>query len=419
VVAASRQTLPSVVNISTERLVPVVDPFHAYFAEFFGRQPPIRKEAVPLGSGVIIDRCGLILTNYHVVYRGTRLSVRLADGSLYPADRLAVDPANDLALLLIRAPAAGPEFQPVAFGIPDDLLLGETLIAVGNPFGLENTVSVGVLSARNRTLAEGDHVFNDILQTDAAINPGNSGGPLVNGDGQLVGINLAIRRDAEGIGFAIPLRRIEAVLASWLRPERVATAWCGLLPETTLTDLRHTRAAIARVTPGGPAAAAGLTAGDVVLRANGTPVTRAIELSRLLWRLRRGDRLQLDLADGRRVSFTLPEMPDDVLIRERLGMELQELTPTLLRAMNLPANLASRGLVLSSLAADCPAAALGAQRGDLLLAANDGPITSLGDFAQALRRASRDGGLHLTLLKIQVRNGQALARQYSISIPFP
>jgi len=173
-VRAVRRVLPAVVNIGTESIIRVSDPFESFFNEFFGTYR-YYKQSIPLGSGVIIDAAGLVLTNYHVVRRASKLQVRLWDGAQCSAVPIALDETNDLALLRLNVDGAQKKpFTAIRFAIPDDLLLGETVAAVGNPFGLEHSVSAGVLSARNRNWEEGNVVFHDILQTDAAINPGNS-----------------------------------------------------------------------------------------------------------------------------------------------------------------------------------------------------------------------------------------------------
>lgn len=418
VVMAAQKVLPSVVNIGTEELVQVVDSFNPFFNEFFKTNPRIVKESIPLGSGVVVDERGLVLTNYHVVRRASRIFVRTADGTVCPAIPLAGDPGNDLALLRIT-PADGqkpPVFVPVEFAVPDDLLLGETLVAVGNPFGLENSVSVGVLSARNRTLSEGDRVFHDIIQTDAAVNPGNSGGPLINADGQLVGLNLAIRRDAEGIGFAIPMRRIENVLSRWLLPSRFSTATCGFVPATQVMPDGSMQMTATAIEPDGPAAKAGLAENAVVAKINGAPVRRAFDAGRLLWPLKTGDRVELTLADGKTVAFALTDMTAENLLRQRLGLQLQELTPALVKALRLPERIAGNGLVVSAVDDQSPLTELGVQRGDLLMVANGEEIHSADRLAKIVGATAAGAKIDLGLLKIQSRNGQILARQYSISI---
>ena len=242
VVEVVAEVLPSVVNIGTEKMVKVryTDPsrrvrgdlFDQFFSDFFG---PPRKEGYrrsnSLGSGVIIDPRGYILTNYHVIERASIIRVTLSDESKYEAVFLAGDEINDLAL--IKIDPAKP-LKAVMFGKDDDLMLGETVIVLGNPFGLAQTVTVGVLSAKNREARyEGEILYSDILQTDAAVNPGSSGGPLVNIDGEVIGINVAIYREAQNIGFAVPIKRVKALLAHWMTPRIISKTWPGFDAEDT------------------------------------------------------------------------------------------------------------------------------------------------------------------------------------------
>ncbi|MBN2452238.1 MAG: trypsin-like peptidase domain-containing protein [Lentisphaeria bacterium] len=336
--------MPSVINISTERVVRVADPFESFFNNFFAPHFRTLTESIPLGSGILVDDTGLALTNYHVIQRASSVLVRLWNGEVHGASVVAYDVDNDLCLLSLELEPDAAPLQAVGFALPDDLYLGETVVAVGNPFGLEHSVAQGVLSARNRSLREGDVVFNDILQTDAAINPGNSGGPLINLDGDLIGINLAIRRDAEGIGFAIPLRRIEGVLSRWLAPRCFSDGYCGFFTETVV-DAEGVRATVAEVWEDSPAARAGLKPGDVVLECADRKVSRAVDVGRILFRLRPGETLRLKLADGRRLTLPIELMPAEVLIRRRLGVRVQPLTQALRQALGLPDDL--KGLAIS------------------------------------------------------------------------
>jgi S1-C subfamily serine protease len=229
-VEAVKKVLPSVVNIATEEVVPIRDPMENLFREFFdpyyrGRQP---NTQFSLGSGVVIDEEGYIVTNFHVVGRARRVWVRLHDGREFEADKVAVSPSTDVALIRIRA-KAGEKFAAIRFAADDDLLLGETVLALGNPFGLGGSVSKGILSSKTRRPPTDSEPMDlaDWLQTDAAINPGNSGGPLVNLNGELIGINVAVLNQAQGIGFAIPVRRVSEKLG-----EIYSRNWmgCGSAP---------------------------------------------------------------------------------------------------------------------------------------------------------------------------------------------
>ncbi len=415
-VRAVATVMPAVVNISTEQVVRVVDPFDAFFNDFFGRHSHYYKESIPLGSGVIIDEAGLVLTNKHVLNRASRIKVRLWNGEMHFANPIASDAANDLALLQIQpaeTDGKAMKFTAVEFAAPDDLLLGETVVAVGNPFGLEHSVSAGVLSARNRRFEDSGVVFQDILQTDAAINPGNSGGPLINLNGELIGINLAIRRDAEGIGFAIPVKRIEEVLAAWLIPEFFANAACGLIPGTQVKDSRMSAFA-ARVEPGSPAAVAGLRTGDALTAVNGCPVARAIDIGRAIWRLTAADKLLVATGGDKPVEIVVGRLDADTLIRRRLGIQVQELTPALQQALGLPQDI--RGMIISEVAESSDMAAAGVRRGDILYRLGEVDINATADILRVLDGLGFGNVVPAFLVVSQRIRGRGILRRVALNI---
>ena len=246
VVKAVSKALPSVVNIRTETVQEVRDPFAELFSDFWNpyyRQPrqDVRRS---LGSGVVIHEDGYIVTNDHVVRRATKIRVKFANGQEYEADRVAYDQRSDLALLRILLPKGSKtRFTPVPFARDDDLLLGETVIALGNPFGLGGSVSRGILSSRARQVPQAGEILDmaNWLQTDAAITPGNSGGPLINLNSELIGINVAIHREGQGIGFAIPIARVNETLGKFFTPEHLLEPELGVegegvLPGSELPD---------------------------------------------------------------------------------------------------------------------------------------------------------------------------------------
>jgi serine protease Do len=350
-VKAVNRALPWVVNIGTQQVMRVNDPFDLFFNQFFNPHYQ-RREVVtkffPLGSGVIVDPAGLVITNYHVVQRAGSIEVRLWNGKSYPAVLVGYDQPNDLCLLRLEGEFAATEALTSAnFARSEDLLLGETVISIGNPFGLEHSVSMGVLSAFNRSLSEGNVSFSDIIQTDAAINPGNSGGPLINLDGDLIGINLAIRQDAQGIGFAIPLARIELFLSYWLRPEHFSNCYLGLQPGEMLSPGSQKGLCLPQLLEDSPLRKAGLVQGDEIVAVDGYPVARQVDFARRIWRVNALQRVEITLADGRKSHLEAEPMPDALLIKTRLGISVQKLTPPLRQAMGFTEDIS--GLAISEL----------------------------------------------------------------------
>ncbi|MFA6928906.1 MAG: trypsin-like peptidase domain-containing protein [Lentisphaeria bacterium] len=350
-VKAVNRALPWVVNIGTQQVSRVNDPFDLFFNQFFNphyqRQEVVTK-FFPLGSGVIVDPAGLVITNYHVVQRAGSIEIRLWNGKSYQAVLVGYDQPNDLCLLRLTGDFSGSEALTSAnFARSEDLLLGETVISIGNPFGLEHSVSSGVLSAFNRSLSEGSISFSDIIQTDAAINPGNSGGPLINLDGDLIGINLAIRQDAQGIGFAIPLARIEHFLSYWLRPNHFSNCYLGLQPGEILSPGTRNGLCLPQILENSPLTKAGLLKGDEIVAVNGQPIARQVDFGRAIWFVKAADPIEFTLAGGRKVRVTPEVMPDTMLIRTRLGISVQKLTPALRQAMGFADEI--NGLAISEL----------------------------------------------------------------------
>ena len=394
---AVQRVMPCVVNISTERLVQVADPFGQYFDEYFRSHGKVVRETIPLGSGVIVDPAGLVVTNYHVVQRASKVLVHPSSGRPRPATLVAADPVNDLALLRL-APAGDAPLDAVGFAKPDDLLLGETVVAVGSPFGLENSVAVGVLSARNRSFQAGDRTFNDILQTDAAINPGNSGGPLLNIEGVLIGINTAVDTRAEGIGFAIPINKARRVMHDLMSAGRVAPLWLGL--DLQDVDGRTAMALglrdaggvlVTAVFPGSPAAKAGIVPGDIVESINASPVRDRRDYLDILRNQTAGSALRLQvLREGGSVKLeATPEPFSDADARAMLE-----------RRWGFSAAQTAQGVVVRQARADGPAEFL--RQGDRITAVGSAEIRTMEDFLQAFRRERMSGQV---LLQV-VRNGK-------------
>jgi len=320
IVDAVQKVSPAVVNISLEyeirkRISPFSEFSNPLFDEFFkdffdpgfGRQ----YKRTSLGSGVIIDgQRGYILTNAHVVEKTGTVTITLNDEREYEAEIVGVDPDSDLAVLHIKANDPLPS---IAMGDSRDLLIGETVIAIGNPFGFSNTVTTGVISAANRSFRTKDRVFHDFIQTDASINPGNSGGPLLNINGELIGINTAIYAGAQGIGFAIPINKARRIIEDLIAHGEVIDAWLGLWVQDLDSSLANyynipnkQGVLISGVDPDSPAREAGLREGDVILAIDGRKVVSIEDYQARLRNYGVKDRLTLSIwAQGQKRDIHL------------------------------------------------------------------------------------------------------------------
>jgi S1-C subfamily serine protease len=400
VVVAAERSRGAVVNVSAEELVqvrvptPGADMGQLLFEEFFG-QPRFRSgyAVTSLGSGVIVSPEGHVLTNAHVVERGARYRVQLLDGRELPARVLGTDPASDLAVLRVETKERLPF---LAAGHSDDLMIGETVIAIGNPFGLAHTVTAGVVSALHRKVGDPRRPLFDMIQTDASINPGNSGGPLVNIQGQLVGVNTAIIGDRNaGIGFAIPIDRALRVAEDLIRHGEVREGWTGIAvkDQPVASDLiggDRVRVQVTAVEAGSPAAGAGVRKGDVVESVGDAPVESAAE-----YRFRIRDvpvggtaRLVLSRGDVRvPVSVRTVELSTDgaeSVVLQRVGMALGE-------------EKVRGGTVVTvrSVRRDGAAAKAGLQAGDWIREVNSLEVSSLAEWRKGAVQARQAGRLVL------------------------
>ena len=390
---------PAVVFIGTEQ---VVDrrmrgsPLEELLLGEGGRQQ--RQMVQSLGSGVIIDPGGTIVTNDHVIRGASAVHVVLADGRQLEAEVVGADAQNDLAVLRVASRSPLPAAR---LGTSSDLMIGETVVAIGSPFGLTRTVTSGVLSAVGRSFKANDQLYIDFLQTDAAINPGNSGGPLLNLDGEVIGINTAIFSGAQGIGFAIPVDKVRRIVQELKSFGKVRPAWVGI-NAVDLTSSAARRIAWERtdgvvvesVDEGSPAAAAGVKPGDLVAELGGTPVQDADEFQARLRGYPAKAAMPLVLwRDGQKVAVTLtpvefPSQQADAFAWERLGLRLAP----------------SRGtLAVSAVRAQSQAEAFGIDRGDLIVRLNNVALDSLATFREALISA-RHGRSVLLVVRRAGRN---------------
>ncbi|MEH2401662.1 MAG: HhoA/HhoB/HtrA family serine endopeptidase [Nostoc sp.] len=319
VTAAVNRVGTAVVRIDTERTITRrVDPsfedpfFRRFFGDGFSQQMPSEQQLRGLGSGFILDKSGLVLTNAHVVDKADKVTVRLKDGRTFEGKVQGIDEVTDLAVVKINA---GNDLPVAPLGSSNNVQVGDWAIAVGNPLGFDNTVTLGIVSTLKRSSAQvgiSDKRL-DFIQTDAAINPGNSGGPLLNGQGEVIGINTAIRPDAMGIGFAIPIDKAKAIAVQLQRDGKVAHPYLGVQMLTLTPDLAKENNTdpnspiqipevngvfVMRVVPNSPAASAGIRRGDVILQVDGKAITSAEQLQNFVEDSRLGQVLQVKVQRG-------------------------------------------------------------------------------------------------------------------------
>jgi len=400
VVEVVEKVSPAVVNVSAESIVREVDPF---FGGLLG--PSRRRKTQSLGSGLIIDASGVVLTNAHVIEGASRIVVTTLDGRELEADVLGSDRDADLAVLKV----AGKNLPARALGKSGDLMIGETVVAIGNPFGLSHTVTTGVLSARGRAVPSegGQRTFTDFLQTDASINPGNSGGPLVDLAGDVIGINTAIISGANGIGFAIPADRAQRVVSDLLRFGELRTVWTGLRLQTIdaetaqASDLPVARGAlVTKVYPASPAARAGLHDGDAIVTVAGAPAASREDVLTAVYSVAVGSPIALGVRRGGQMLALLlrPELPP-----QDLGVSLLE------RGIGLRVEAQSGGLLITAVVKGSPADEKGLRRGDVVLGANGRETAKVEELGGEVLRAIDRGGLLLVV--------QRGAYAYNLSFP--
>jgi serine protease Do len=389
IVAAVEKIGPSVVNISAEH---VVQQRRSAFDPFFGSESRGRaSRSESLGSGVVIAP-GVVVTNDHVISGASRIWVTTSDGRELEAKLEGADADNDLAILSVDPKG----LKPAVLGTTADLMIGETVVAIGNPFGLSNTVTTGIVSAVHRTVqGESGRNYSDFLQTDAAINPGNSGGALVNVLGELIGINTAIVGGANTIGFAIPIDRARRVADDLLNYREVKTVWIGVrgataAPANARPSARGQGLRVRSVWPGSPAAKAGLAPGDVVVSLDGRPVESREDFDTALASVGPGKALGVVYRrEGAEMTarVTTERTPED------LGLDV------LRRGIGLAFKETRGGLMVASVLGRSPAAAKGLERGDVVLAVNNVKVRTLDDLSKAVENGYSRSSLVLSVLR--------------------
>ncbi len=413
VVKAAGLVMPSVVNIATKTRVQRVRYYYDWWRDNWA---PYAQELPPqesAGSGVVVDASGYVLTNVHVVKDADEIWVKInneaGEPKTYEAEVVVGSLTTDIALLKIIHGEAGKTFAVADFANNGDLLLGETVLALGNPFGLGGSVSRGILSSKSRrTETEGSQLdIPDWLQTDASINPGNSGGPLINLDGEIIGINVAVLKEGQGIGFAIPVKRVNEALSRIFTPEFLEGNWFGAKVDAGSRPLTVTA-----VEPNSPAAKADMAVGDQITKINGHSPRNFIEFAVRLLDLGYNPTVQIDIKRGDDVFLRavnlIPEKTflNSGLIREKTGVSLEALTPEVARALGFNS---AEGLVVSQVDAGSPADKAGLTTGVVVVAIDDRKASDIVNAARLLNRKTSGEGLKLSLVHIR-RKGIFLRR---------
>jgi serine protease Do len=402
---------PEVVNVSTTKVIkrgPMVRPFgnegpwrdffgDDFFERFFGQMPRERKQR-SLGSGVIIDpKKGYILTNNHVIAGADEITVRLDDGKEYSAEVVGRDPKTDLALIKTKNALDVDVGAPL--GDSDKVEIGEWVMAIGNPFGLERTVTVGILSAKGRVIGAGP--YDDFLQTDAAINPGNSGGPLFNMQGEVIGINTAIVASGQGIGFAIPINMAKELLPQ-LEKGKVTRGWLGVSIQEVTEEIAKsfklkdaTGALVAEVMEDTPAQQGGMERGDIIISFDGKEVETPNELQRIVAGTPPDKKVKVKvIRNGKPETLTVKvgTMPEEVTEKEKaittdLGLTVQTLTPDLAEQFNWSRD--EKGVLITGVDPSGAGAEAGLRRGDLIKEIDRQEIETTEDYTRILGKTKK------------------------------
>ncbi|WP_227657569.1 DegQ family serine endoprotease [Candidatus Magnetaquicoccus inordinatus] len=419
---------PVVVNISTTHNPPAAQkggknpfpegfsnrPLDELFRRFFDQMPQESQKSNSLGSGVIVDAAGYILTNNHVIADADNIQVRLTDDREFNAKVVGKDSKTDLALIRIEGAGTLPVAQ---LGDSDRADVGSWVIAIGNPFGLEATVTSGIISAKGRHIGSGP--YDNFLQTDAAINPGNSGGPLFNLDGAVIGINTAIFSRSGGnmgIGFAIPINMAKSVMEQLKSHGRVTRGWLGVRIQSVTHELakalsldKRYGALVASVESGSPASAAGIQPGDVVIRFDGRDVGQMNELPAIVAETPIGKKVRIDLIrDGKAISLdvVVAELKEkaaevasssDKADASSFGASVRSLTPELREQLELEESV--RGVVITAVEPGSSAANAGLRAKDVIAEINRKPIRDVADFRRALQNAKTGDALLILLFR--------------------
>jgi serine protease Do len=364
VVEAVEKVQRCVVSISSEKKAASHSRWP--FTDEENQQPRVNG----MGSGVLIDGRGYILTNHHVVDKVQGIVVTLSDGTTYPGRVLQYDAVMDVAVLKVDVDHS---LAAIEIGSSSDLMIGETVITIGNAFGYENTVSVGIVSALHRDVTLSDEqVYRNLIQTDACINPGNSGGPLINVDGELIGINVAVRAGAQGIGFALPIDEVKRVATEMLSTRRLSSTWHGLVTAERRTGRMH-RILVTEVQPGSPAETSGFKPGDELIKVGDVAVSSALDLERGMLDVRPGHPAKVTIRRGSTDTAMSLDVkstsPADEMVWRLLGLRT---LPVSTERVSAVSSKLRGGLYVQAVSPGSPAAQASIQKGDILVGINVG-----------------------------------------------
>ena len=415
----AKQARPGVVNIQTEKIIKGGGRVYKHFfgqpfggnqnqldeflAPFFNQMPQDRKES-SLGSGFIISDDGYIVTNNHVIKDADQVKVILHDKTEYEATIIGTDPMTDLALIKIKA----ENLMPLKFGSSSNAEVGSWVVAIGSPFGLEQTVTAGIVSAKGRILGSGP--YDDFIQTDASINPGNSGGPLLNLDGEVIGINTAIVRSGQGIGFAIPSDLATGIIDQLTEQKTVSRGWLGVAIQNVTEELakyygiKETKGVyIAKVFEGDPADKAGIKVGDVIFLINDKPIDSSRDLTLTIGSASVGEIVNVKLIrEGKEkmVKVELGKRPDqDPETKEIIdgydsfGFRLKQMDADIAQRLGYPEDI--KGLVVIDIESNSQASKTSVRQGDLLLEVNRHKITTIEGYQQYLNKINKGEKIQL------------------------
>jgi serine protease Do len=388
------------------------DPFEDFFNKFFGEERQREFKQRSLGSGFIIDKEGYIVTNHHVVENADEIQVILNDGKEYDAEIVGRDANTDIALIKIKAPN---DLPVVTFGSSAMLKVGQWVVAIGSPFGLEHTVTAGIVSAKGRVIGSGP--YDDFIQTDASINPGNSGGPLINMEGKVVGINTAIVAGGQGIGFAIPIDMAKGIIDQLREHGNVTRGWLGVVIKDIDDELAdyfgikdRKGALVIDVVPGDPADKAGIKPKDIIVAVNGKPVDSSRDLTRMIANVGVGDDADVSvIRNGKPKTYTvtIAKRDDEKIARrgqtepeeDELGIQVAKITPEIAQRFNIKE---AEEVIVVGVEPDSKGEEAGLRPGDIIKEVNHDTILSVEAYLKAIDNVKSGETIQMFIRRLNV-----------------